>query len=143
MAGYLSRTGLRYWAPDPAGNHTEQVNDPNVLVSLPLPNDSDRVSSQTTGDIDLFDYATVLDILAPTHSIPVVALQTSAAMEATGNRNVASVLRNGGDSFGATVNVNSTTYSTAIDLFETNLPLATAWTPTNLDATELGFTNQV
>lgn len=124
------------WAPSTGSTHYVLV-DETAITAGP---DSGYVQSPTPGDIDLWTYSDLSNVLGGSTVCAGVHVVTSAAMRASGSQDVMVRVRHAtNEANGAAFTVDTTAvkaFSTCFDQNPTGVPAD--WTKTALEATEFG-----
>ena len=122
------------WDPSSGSTHYVLVDDP-----AGSPNDTDKVTSQTIGDDDLYGFEDS-SLMASSTTVHGVMVSSSAGMEASGSRTLRHRHRDSGgsESTGSNFVVSGTAFDHYFDVFENNPALAVAWSRTNLNNSEFG-----
>jgi hypothetical protein len=122
------------WTPSTPGPHFSLVNDP-----AGSPSDTTKVTSQATGQDELYDYqnlALVRDVL----TIYGLMLGTVGGMDTSGTRTIKPLVRSGGtDNFGTPWSWSDTLQHHEPSIYEQNPIGPAAWTKTSIDAAQFGF----
>ena len=125
------------WLASLGGTHFSEVDD--VATS---PGGTDKVTSSTVSDIEMFDM-TAFGLIAPTSTPTIhgVMPYIEGNMENSGTRTMRARVRNGvTEANGADDMVFSTTAKVAFhEIMETNPVTAVAWTLADLNSDEFGF----
>lgn len=132
--------------PDGDGNQTDWVpslggaNYVEVDEGATTSADSDKVTAQTVGDIDLYDYAALAIVNASGTAVHGVQVITTAAMVASGTRTLrVRVRESASEATGSNFVVNDLTLRSFRQLFDQNpTGVPAAWTKTSVDAAEFG-----
>ncbi len=124
------------WTPSSGSDHFALVDDPANSTS-----DTDKVTAQVIGDIDLFTYSDFAEI--HTSGTVVIGAQviSTAAMDASGSRTLrVRVRENALEATGANFVVNDLIVRSFRQMFDQN-PTDTpeTWTKATLEATEFGI----
>lgn len=129
------------WTPSSGSTHYLLVNEAmpnNAVVSV---EDPKRVSSETVSDLDRWHFTNLASLGLPsTTTVLGVSVETCAAMEASGNRDVRAIFKDTGGSTaeGASFNVSGTSFDVYVQIWETNPATAAAWTVASVDAGQFG-----
>lgn len=125
------------WLPSLGGGHAVEIDD---AAFSPL--GTDKVTSATVSDIDMFNLA-AFGLIAPTSTPTILGVMpyVEGNMENSGTRTLRARVRNVvTEANGADDMVFNTTSKVAYhEIMETNPVTAVAWTLANLDADEFGF----
>lgn len=120
------------WTPTSGDNYTNV--DEDGLLTL----GTDRVSSHTIGEVDLYGFQDLLRVNGSPTFIGVV-LASVLAMEASGSRDVNHITRSGGSEDSAdAATVTGGVQTHHHDVFEVNPVSTAAWTVATLNAAEFG-----
>lgn len=130
------------WNTSSGGTHYLLVNETMPSNNVIGQNDPERVTSETVNDIDRWH----MQNLVTTYGIPSgtavhgISVETCAAMEASGNRDLRPVFKDTGGSTaeGDSFNVSGTTFDVFVQIWEENPATATTWSLTSLDAGQFG-----
>lgn len=121
------------WTPSTGSDHYALVDDP-----VGAPADSDRITSFTASDIDLFAFD---DLSLPTGiTILGVVLESVASMVSSGTRTLRPKYRNAGDtrSNGTNFVLNTTAWAWFSQVWEQDPIAASNWTKALVDAAQFG-----
>ena len=112
------------------------VNSYALLDEIPLNNDTDYVHSATVGNKDLFDMA---DLTTTPVAIDGVQTVLVARKDDAATREVRTNLKNGTTTTNGTTRTMSASYAISSDLYLLNPDTAAAWTPAEINSTQLGI----
>ena len=123
------------WVPSTGSTHSTLVDD-----TAGTPDDTDYVSSNTDGDVDLYTFGDTSE-LAADGTLDAVVVFPTAAMFSTGARGCTVRFRTSGGSTAdsAQFDVDSKTLRMFIVPFDEDPVAAAAWTKTALDGGQLGI----
>jgi len=123
------------WVPSTGSTHSTLVDD-----TAASPDDTDYVSSNTDGDVDLYTFGNLTE-LASDGTLDAVVVFPTAAMFSTGARGCTVRFRTSGGSTAdsAQFDVDSKTLRMFIVPFDEDPVAASAWTKTALDGGQLGI----
>lgn len=125
------------WIPSSGSSNYEMVDDPANSTD-----DNTKVTSETVGDIDLFDYEAI-PALPANATVVGVQLMTTAAMAASGTRTLRPRIRSGGsEASGANFVLNDLVLRTYREVLEQDPVAAAAWTKSSVEAAEFGVETQ-
>lgn len=121
------------WDPSLGGDHYVEVDE------TVAPSDSDKITSDTTDEIDLFEYEALSTIV---DNIRGVQISTCHAMQTSGSRTFKHTMRDisNNDNLGAvTFTSDSGVWDTDVEIIEKEPQGAAAWTKADLDAYQFGI----
>lgn len=119
--------------PSTGSNNAALVDDPATT-----PDDTDYVSADAIGAIDLYDYA-ALTRLGANSTVVGVLLTSTLSILASGSRTVRTRVRSGGsEAFGGSVVVSGAIIRSHSEVFIENPVSTDPWTKATLEAAELG-----
>jgi len=128
------------WTPSTGATHYTLVNE--VMPGTPTTQDLLRVTSDTVSDFDRWfmqGLGAVLTIPTGT-SVFGLSVETTAAMEASGSRDLRAVFKDGtaATAEGTSFTVTDTPWLTFVQIWETNPATAAAWSVSTVDAGQFG-----
>jgi hypothetical protein len=121
------------FTPSAGVDHYAVLDDPAAT-----PNDSDYVSSNTVGHIDLLTFDNLSFITGQVYGVMVHA---SIGLDSSGSRTMRAKCRSGGSNYNgsSTWTINSTLFKHFTEIFEVDPDTSSLWTIGDVDSAEFGF----
>lgn len=126
--------------PDGDGDHTDLAPSSGpanyaMVDENPPDGDSTYVASDTDGEFDLY---TIGNLPAGTWEVLAIQTEIDARTDDGGARNLIPVLKTNGSEYRGTSTPVSASYTTYLEVWETNPDTAAAWTPAEVEALQAG-----
>lgn len=130
------------WSPSSGSAHFSLVNEVMPSASVLTTLDPQRVSSETPGDLDRWQFQDLASDGVPSGAtILGLGVETVARMEASGSRTLRPIFKDVGASTaeGDSVVVNDTAFTMVTQIWEQNPALASSWTVAGVDGGQFGI----
>lgn len=129
------------WDTSSGSDHAALVNETMPNNNILTTEDAKRISSETVGDDDRFNYDHLADLGLPSGATIVgVGVETCAGMEASGSLDIRATFKDtgGSDVEGDSETVDSTALGVFVQFWEQNPVTTSSWTVTSIDAGQFG-----